>query len=256
MSSYRQLILLIGSTALMAALAACGGRNSQSAAMAVSPDSMSVRPQATRAELESALARVQQSNPRSRTVSMISRRLEQGDLLSGDRIFLQVMGEDALTDTFTVRPAQTLLLPNIPEFSVKGVLRSELDSVLTQRIAQYLRNPDVEAVALMRVAVLGSVNKPGFYTVPAALLASDVVMTAGGPTGAADFDRTEIRRGDSVLVQPQETAAAFNQGVSLDAMNLQSGDQIVVGTQGGGWKTILPIIGAVSGLAWGISRIF
>lgn len=213
------------------------------------------RAMASRAELEGQLAAATDGEARA----AIQDRLTNGDLKPGDLVALSVIEESTLTDTFTVRANQTLLLPNIPEFSVKGVLRSELRTFMADKIAQYVRNPQVDAVALVRVAVLGAVGAPGFYTVPAQMPASQVVMVAGGPGQQGDVNKVELRRGQEVLLEEEEMAAAFAAGTSVDQLGVQGGDQFFVGNRPGGWRGALQTVGLITGVFTGIyfaTRIF
>ena len=213
------------------------------------------RAMASRAELERQVAAATDAEARA----AIQSRLTEGDLKPGDLVALSVIEESTLTDTFTVRAGQTLLLPNIPEFSVKGVLRSELQSFMAQKIAQYVRNPQVDAVALVRVAVLGSVGAPGFYTVPAQMPASQVVMVAGGPGAQGDVNKVELRRGELVVLEEEQMASAFAAGTSVDQLGVQGGDQFFVGNRPGGLRGALQTVGLITGVFTGIyfaTRIF
>ncbi len=216
------------------------------------------RAMATRAELEAILAG--KSGPVSDEISrQVKERLEKGDLQPGDRIALRVVGEQTLTDTFTVTPERTVELPSMPAMPVSGVLRSELESHLAKQLGRYIRNPDLQAAALVRVSLTGAVGRPGFYNLPADVLATDAIMAAGGPTGAADVARTTIRRGGADIVTEVEVASAVEAGESLDQLNVQSGDEIVVGTRGQGFSGVLKTMGLISGALFGIvaiTRIF
>ena len=215
---------------------------------------LGARAMASRAELQSML---QGASGDQRAV--IQNRLERGDFNAGDLIALTVVEESTLTDTFTVRTGQVLKLPNIPEFSLHGLLRSELQDFMAKKIAEYVRNPQVDAVALVRVAVTGAVNRPGFFSVPAETPASQVVMVAGGPSNKASLEKVEIRRGDSVLVSKDEMSTALAAGTSLDQLNIHGGDQFVVGEKPGGWRGTLQTIGLLTGVFTGIyfaTRIF
>ena len=137
---------------------------------------------ATRAELEEILAG--KSGPVTDELArQVKDRLEKGDLQPGDRIALRVVGEQTLTDTFTVTPERTVELPSLPAITVAGVLRSELEPHLTKQLGRYIRNPDLQAAALVRVSMAGAVGRPGFYNLPADVLATDAIMAAGGPSG-------------------------------------------------------------------------
>ena len=218
-----------------------------------SPDP--ARAMATRGELQALVSSTRSDDERAAVQS----RLTDGDFQPGDLIALSVIEDETLTDTFTVRTGRTFKLPNIPEMSLQGVLRSELDSVLTARISEYIRNPQVDAVALIRVAVLGAVNRPGFYSVPAETPAPQVVMIAGGPNQSTDLKKVEIRRGEVVILDRTEMSTAFAAGTSIDELNILGGDQFVVGEKSGGWKGTLQTVGLITGLLSGIyfaTRIF
>lgn len=196
--------------------------------------------QATRAELEALL-----SGPGASGLdaSAIRARLRDGDLQVGDRIILRVLEDSSLTDTFVVRAGRTLELPSIPAISVHGVLRSELDSVLTAQIGKYVRNPTVEVTSLLRIGVLGGVGNPGYYSLPADMLVTDAIMFAGGPSGDAKVDDTVIMRGPAIILDERETRLSIQQGQTLDQANLQGGDEIRVGqdTSGGTYRTVATI---------------
>ncbi len=212
------------------------------------------RAMASRAELQSML---QGASGEHRAA--IQDRLENGDFHAGDLIALSVVEESTLSDTFTVRTGQVLKLPNVPQFSLHGLLRSELQDFMAKKIAEYIRNPQVDAVALVRVAVTGAVNRPGFFSVPAETPVSQVVMVAGGPNTNASLQKVEIHRGDSTIITRDQMQTALAAGTSLDQLNIQGGDQFVVGEKPGGWRGALQTVGLLTGLFTGIyfaTRIF
>lgn len=187
---------------------------------------------------------------------MVRRRLEQGDFEPGDRVLLAVQDEPIFTDTFTVRTGRILTLPNLPDISLQGVLRSELEPYLTKKIGAFIRNPAVDATALIRVAVLGEVASPGFYTLPAEMLATEAIMAAGGPSRQADVKKTTIHRAGVEVADKEQVQVAFAQGESLDQLNLQGGDEVRVGQKSGGVLPYVKGVAAVAGLAFALTRIF
>src|SRR2546425_11897844 len=84
----------------------------------------------------------------------------------GDRILLRVEGDSALSDTFTVVAGPALRLPVIGEISLAGVPRANLEAHLTRELGRFIKDPVVQARALIRVSVLGEVTRPGYYAVP------------------------------------------------------------------------------------------
>lgn len=217
------------------------------AAQQPAPDARRV--EATRQDLQALLASNKLNAEERQTVET---RLREGDFQPGDRISLVVLGDSSLSDTFTVRPGRTLLLPNIPEIQLQGVLRSEFPAFITGKLKQYLRDPQVTATALIRLAVLGSVGRPGFYVVPATTLASDVLMAAGGPGQQGDIGKAVVRRGSVPVIDARQMRQAFADGASLDQLNLHSGDELVVGEKSGGVKGALRTAGMISGILLGI----
>ena len=214
------------------------------------------RAQATRADLERELAAERSGPNRERRVRALEQRLEDGDIRVGDRIYVEVEGEAEMVDTFTVRSGRTLDLPNIPPIELAGLLRSEVPGKIREEIAKYIREPVVYAEPLMRVAVLGEVSSPGFYTVPADAPLPDVVMLAGGPTGDAALNKTEVRRTGTVIRTRDDMQQALAAGTSLDQMNLHSGDEIVVGEKGSALLRTIGMVGSAAGALYFITRIF
>lgn len=220
---------------------------------------------ATRAELESLAVDAERAiasgslsadakSAKQATAFVLRQRLREGDFQAGDRISLVLDGAVKFRDTVLVRSGRTILLPDLPEISLAGVLRSELQSYLTREIGRYIRNPDVESRPLVRLTVSGGVGRPGFYSVPADALLSDLVMTAGGPSARVDFGKSSIRRGAEVLWNGQSVETALNDGMTVDALLLRSGDEIVIGEKRQtNWFGIAQGLAAVGGV---ISLVF
>jgi protein involved in polysaccharide export with SLBB domain len=226
-------------------------------------DASGRRSQATRPDLEAAAVaaeRVAKSTNdgalRKRKADEAQRirdRLREGDFQPGHRIYLVVSTDSALTDTFTVRSDRKLLLPNLPEISLTGVLDSELESYLTAQVSKYVRNPTVRATGLLRLSISGAVARPGFYSVPTDEALTDVVMRAGGPTGLAEVQKAVVRRSSDVVLSNKAVSEAFRQGLTISDVSLRPGDELFVPerTQGR-WGKIAAGVGAVSGLLFSV----
>ncbi len=231
---------------LLAALAASGG----------GAQSMATRALANRQDLQDALAAgmSSQGTLTSRERETIEARLAQGDFLDGDRILLVVRGDSALTDTFTVRHGQ-LNLPDFLPLSLHGVLRAELSDTLSAYISRFIRGPQVEAAALVRVGVIGSVTRPGYYDVRADVPVSEILMAAGGLGPDADFNKTVIRRDGAEYWSQEEVRRAMAAGQSVDEMGMQGGDAMFVGHRGSGFGGIIPILGALAAVSLAVFAI-
>jgi len=228
-------LLLIGVTARAAAQVVVDGQ----------------RPLATREELERSLQSMPKEDREGAKGKIVRQRLAEGDILPGDKIRLTVVSDTSLSGTFTVRSDGTIVAPNIDPISVRGVLRSELESHLAKELAKYLRNATVTASSLVRIAVSGSVGRPGFYDLPPESAASDAIVAAGGIGPDGDVQKTIVRRNAEPLYEKQQVRDFFVSGASLDQMGLHTGDEFFVGRRGS--ANVLPIIGAITGIAFAVA---
>ena len=214
------------------------------------PRKVADRPLATREELKAALASAGASDLAVR----IKSRLDEGDFHRGDRIALMVQAESTLTDTFTVGSGAELILPppTTGSVSLKGVLRSELQSKMTDYIGRFKNNPIVRAQPLIRIAVQGEVANGGIYAVPADAQLADALMAAGGTTEYAKANKVTIARNGKAFWQ----GTAFD--TDIDALGLRDGDQIVVGSTRPGRGTdnlrVAALIISIAGGLYGLSR--
>jgi polysaccharide export outer membrane protein len=146
----------------------------------------------------------------------------------GDRILLRVEGDSALSDTFTVVTGPALRLPDIGEISLADVPRSDVETYLARELGRYIKDPTVEARALIRISVVGEVTRPGFYAVPIDLVLPDALMLAGGATTDARIDRVSVMRGKTALLDEGALQAAIARGATLDELGMRAGDRIQV----------------------------
>jgi protein involved in polysaccharide export with SLBB domain len=193
--------------------------------------------------------------------AMIRTRLRDGDFKAGDRIVVRVdSGVTAQADTFVVRGDQMVEFPGLPAMTLSGVLHSELSDYLTQQLSRYFRDPKVQAYPMVRVAILGPVGNPGFYSFPADVLLSDAIMNAGGPASTAKLDQTVVKRGTREVIDRRAVQRALVYGYTLSQMNVRDGDAIHIG--GGGqrsWYNTLRAISIGLGLAltvYGVTQRF
>ncbi|HLG05710.1 MAG TPA: polysaccharide biosynthesis/export family protein [Gemmatimonadales bacterium] len=197
-------------------------------------------------------------------IALLRSRLTDGDLQAGDQIVLSVQGEKDLSATFTVSASRFITLPGIADVSLRGVLRSELQDHLTAELRKYLKDPMVHVQTTVRVSVLGSVGRPGFYQVPSETTIGDAIMLAGGPGSSVDPSKSRVERGGMEILSREAFAQSLLTGRTLDQMSLQAGDEILVGggrtagTPGrGGWASVgLPILSGIASLGWIMVQIF
>ena len=173
------------------------------------------------------------------------------DFQPNDQILLQVEGDSQFTHNFTVGPGPALLLPVIGPIPLVGVRRAQVETYLTQQLKRYMKDPVVHAKVLVRLSVLGEVEKPGFYPVAADAPVTDALMAAGGPTKDAKFTGTRIDRIGRDGVGGTELQEAIARGATVDGMALRSGDQIFVPRRTDAeskWRIIGIIVGIPSAI--------
>jgi hypothetical protein len=223
------------------------------------PPSESQHAEATRVQLQALAVTTDQEAAAQTDASLrqqkqmqaatIRARLRDGDFDVGDRVFLTLRTDTTVNDTVVVRAGRMIRLPNMPDISLAGVLRSELQDYLTTQLTKYIKRPEVQTTSLVRVAVMGAVGKPGFYQLPADIALADAIMIAGGPTGTADVDKTQVKRGNDVVYSSTLLGQEVAKGATLDQLNIRPGDQIIIGERHKtNWGLIASIVGISAGL--------
>jgi protein involved in polysaccharide export with SLBB domain len=221
----------------------------------------STRPPETARDLESraqleAEARTAEAENRTGEAWLLRSRLQRGDFQEGDRIVVSLLGSTTFNDTISVRAGKLLPLPRMGDVPLEGVLRSELGDRISTHLAKFLRDSSVRATPLVRLAVLGQVNRPGFYYTSADALLSDMLMKAGGPAGNADLGKMSIRRGGDVIWTERDTRTAMNDGLSIERLHLRAGDELYVGEQKRtNWTAIAQVGISLLGVAFALTRL-
>lgn len=194
---------------------------------------------ATRIELAARVAVVEQElasgqyqgssqNRAKAEIAAIQQRLQHGDFKVGDRFVLTFRQDSVRTDTASVRDSLMVSLLALPDFSLAGVLRSELDERLNAYVARFFKNAAVRSSVLTRIAIRGAVQGPGFYYAAPDRPVSDLVMLAGGPLVTANLDQLEVRRGSLVLLKPKGSKRVVKEGRTLEQIDIQSGDEVFI----------------------------
>jgi len=237
-------ILVVSSLVLLAALIA---RPTALLAQAGSGDWL-----ATRAELESRLQSVARGSAstayserlRARVVAegaTIQRRLSEGDFRVGDRIVVRVEGSLTLSDTVTVLEGRRVVLARVGDLSLTGILRSELESTMRDFVRQTVLDATVNARPLVRMAVFGPVTNPGYVAVPMETRLDELLAAAGGPTGEADPATLQVRRGEAVVLDEDEVAAAIVEGRAIGSLGLREGDHLLLKPRSPPWDRMMTL---------------
>lgn len=214
---------------------------------------------ATRADLEAALTTANTKGaPKlsGRDREILEQRLAEGDFRMGDRVFVSIQSDKVVTDTFMVLAGQVLTLPDMDTLRLRGVLRSELQQTLQTHVAKYIRSPNVQAEALLRVGVLGAVARPGYYSVRADLPVGDLATVASGLAADADLKKVQILRDGKEYWPRDDVRRAMASGMSLDVLGAKGGDELLVGRRGGGVGPTVVIVSGVVTVATALILLF
>ncbi len=223
--------------------------------------------QGTRGEIAARVAELEQSlanndlrgssrRDAELTLEELRGRLETGDFQVGDQFVITVVQDTVGVDTASVREGLVVSFAALPEVGVNGVLRSELQPRLQAHLDRYVRNASLRVNVLTRIAVLGYVGRPGYYSVSADRPVSEVIMMAGGPTPLTKLDKITVKRDDKELVGTREWNRAVKDGLTLAQLGVQPGDQIEVGgSQPRNWFRVFQIIFFASSAFFALVRL-
>ena len=133
-----------------------------------------------------------------------------------DRLYIAIWRVPELSLEFIVGPDGNISFPLIGDILTAGKTLSELDAEITDKIKEYVNDPQVSVVvrefAGDRVIVLGEVRSPGIYKFVGNIRIIDVIALAGGFNDRA--------RSASVLIvrEPEDQ----NTDVNLISVNTKS----------------------------------
>jgi polysaccharide export outer membrane protein len=143
-------------------------------------------------------------------------------LRPGDVLRLRVFLEPELSGEFAVDERGDVTLPRLSTVPISAWPADSIRPRLTRAFAEYLRDPVIEVTVLRRVAVTGSVLRPGLYPVDPSMTFSDALALAGGASPEGRRDRVELRQGTST------TLIMLDQATRIADLRLRSGDQLFV----------------------------
>lgn len=153
----------------------------------------------------------------------LQRQVEVYRLGTGDRLRLNVFGEDNLSGEFVVGGAGTVSLPLIGDITATGKSPTELKTDIEAALADgYLKSPrvNIELLNYRPFFVLGEVSNSGEYPYAEDMTVLNAVATAGGFTYRANKKTVFIKR----------AGAAAEERFALTATTpVQPGDTIRIG---------------------------
>jgi polysaccharide biosynthesis/export protein len=118
-------------------------------------------------------------------------------LQPGDKVRLNVYGEDRLSGEYQIDQSGQISLPLAGTVEAQGLTQTELEQALSKKFrSEYLKNPKVTVTiaTLQPYYMMGEVTKPGEYAYKAGLNVLTALAIAGGPTYRASRSSVQIQR--------------------------------------------------------------
>jgi polysaccharide export outer membrane protein len=160
------------------------------------------------------------------------RQMGDHGIVPGDLVDVRVLGHDDMNVHQRVRGDGRISLPIIGDVNVAGTRPSALKGEIEGRLKDYIVSPSVTVSveeALVKIACLGEVSKPGAYAVDPGAGLAEALAVAGGLTEYASRDRIFLIRQQPTAVRIRFTYAWLvrNEGQAA-AFPLRAGDLVVV----------------------------
>jgi protein involved in polysaccharide export with SLBB domain len=158
------------------------------------------------------------------------------DVGMADQKDLQDLG---LNGDFLIDSRGYVLLPVIGEVRAYGHTRKTLARAIEDSLK--IRALRVICLPLIRVTLLGAVNKPGSYLIEPKDSLWELINLAGGPLNHADIRKIFVQRGGRKVVS--NLLESFEQAHSLEQIGVRSGDQMYVpGQSRFPWRTVIDYV--------------
>jgi protein involved in polysaccharide export with SLBB domain len=125
-----------------------------------------------------------------------------------DEIILTLWGETQLVHDLTVSKDGDLYIPEIGQVKVSGLNINDVKTLLQNKLSQAYASLSTGKTRLsistgklrsVKVYLLGEVNKPGGYTLPALSSAFTALYYCGGPTLNGSLRKVKVLRGGKVV---------------------------------------------------------
>lgn len=163
-----------------------------------------------------------------------SRVRDEVTLRPGDALQVGVWPDEELSGEFVVEETGRVYLPFLGPVQAAGISIDQLRTQLRDGYGEVMKNPVVTVTPLYRVGVHGAVRGPGVYSISPSHTLLDVIGMAGGFQERAKAEKVRIIRQRQQRVIELNAQRALETGLGLEALQLQSGDQVVVPLKKGG----------------------
>ncbi len=147
-----------------------------------------------------------------------------------DQMEITVWGHPDLSKSLIIDPDGRISLPLIGEIQAGGLTIRDLTQNIEEKLSKYIKEPRV-SVSLRdyqreEIMVMGKVQNPGTFKLPAGGGVLDALSFAGGPLDSADLEGVVISRDDAAIEVNVENLLQANN--PREKIYLQPGDVVYV----------------------------
>ncbi|MEF3280996.1 MAG: polysaccharide export protein [Elusimicrobiota bacterium] len=120
-------------------------------------------------------------------------RISNGDVLS-----INISPAEEFSKEITVSPDGTIDLALLGGIKVSGMKISEIENLLSDMYSKYVANPrvtvSVRKFSAYKVAIIGQIQRSGYYEYSEGMKLLDLIAASGGPTDYADSKNIKVYR--------------------------------------------------------------
>lgn len=180
-------------------------------------------------------------------------RLSNGDFQTGDLLVVTTNIDDKITvDTATVREGGMITISQVPDMSVAGVLRSEVQEKVREHIDRDFKRFEVRVNFSTRITVTGAVGRPGTFNVSPDRPLTDVLVVAGAAPNAK-VDELEVRRSGRTIISNKQSKKLLFEGQTLAQVGIKNGDEFIIpGTRKVSWQAVTQTLLLLSSLTFAL----
>jgi len=131
-----------------------------------------------------------------------------------------------LNNIYPIDDQGNILLPILGKVNIMKKSYSELTNFLVNSYSQYLKYPFIQVKPLIRISILGGVQRPGMYYIDPTFSLWHLIRISGGPLEEDGLKKMRWER-DRKTVR-KDLIPLLESGQSLLSVGFKSGDQIWV----------------------------
>jgi protein involved in polysaccharide export with SLBB domain len=156
------------------------------------------------------------------------REAPREDFLAGDAIQILVPADtgSVLKGVYPIDGTGMADLPIAGRVVIAGKNRKNIEQYLAGIWAPYLKDTHVQAIPVIRVAIMGNVREPGFYYPSPDAVIYDAIKMAGGPLLPFKMEETAHLRAGKVI--NDELTDQISRSLTLRESGIVSGDEILI----------------------------